>query len=89
MKLEPDIEGFKGFPIATRCGWGSRAPKNCKLGHCLLCGKDRLADCSKPRNPRNPRKCCDGINRNIKKWILAILSILSEPGKLQKQPELF
>jgi hypothetical protein len=35
MKLEPDIEGFKGFPIATRCGWDSRAPKNCKLGHCL------------------------------------------------------
>jgi hypothetical protein len=33
MKLEPDIEGFKGFPIATRCGWDSRAPKNCKSGH--------------------------------------------------------
>jgi nucleoside-diphosphate kinase len=33
MKLEPDAGVFKGFTVATRCGWDNRAPNNCKFGH--------------------------------------------------------
>jgi hypothetical protein len=33
--LEAAAENFKGMAVATCCGWDSRAPRNCKLGHGL------------------------------------------------------
>ena len=32
MKLEPDAGVFKGFTVATRCGWDNHPPNNCKFG---------------------------------------------------------
>jgi hypothetical protein len=32
-KLEPAAKCFQGFTVTNRCGWDSRAPKNCKSGH--------------------------------------------------------
>jgi hypothetical protein len=31
---EAEAENFKGIAVVTRCGWDSRAPRNCKFGRC-------------------------------------------------------
>jgi hypothetical protein len=46
MKFGPDVGGFKALTVVTRCGWDSRAPKNC------ISGRYRLA----PRRFHNTRR---------------------------------